>query len=172
MAMSTPPTGLRVTEAAAADIPAISQFFWVMWSDAGPDAPGFAGATESVIAEIAEPQAIQERIGGPERRMFLAYRDGGVVGFAATRTIDETTVELAGIVVLQSIVGRGVGTPLLAAAVGSARSHGSDQMTVCTEIDNQRAIDFYLRRGFTLTGESTTKVEGAEVAVAHLHLDL
>lgn len=170
--MTTTPAALRFTEATPSDIPAIGDFFWAMWHEAGPEAPGFSGATEDVIAEIAHPDAIAVRIGGPDRRMFLAYQDEVVVGFAATRAEDAVTVELAGIVVLQSMIGRGIGSPLVAISVASAREQGFERMTVSTEVDNQRAIDFYRGRGFTPIGESITVVEDTEVSVVDLELGL
>ena len=171
-AMATTPAELRFTEATPSDIPAISEFFWAMWNEAGPDAPGFSGATENVIAEIAQPDAIAVRIGGPNRRMFLAYKDESVVGFVATRSIDTATIEMAGIVVLQSMVGQGIGSPLVAISVTSAREQGFRRMIVSTEVDNQRAIDFYRGRGFATTGESTTVVEDIEVSLVNLVLEL
>jgi hypothetical protein len=83
-------------EASEADIDAFAEFFKAAWQQSGPDAPGFAGATDEVIAELTTRDAIRERIGGPDRRMFLAWQDERVVGFAATKRIDIDTVELAG----------------------------------------------------------------------------
>ncbi len=62
-----------VTEATQDDVAAFAAFFWEAWREAGPDAPGFAGATDDVITELTTPEAIRQRIGGPERRMFLAW---------------------------------------------------------------------------------------------------
>jgi ribosomal protein S18 acetylase RimI-like enzyme len=166
--MDSRPQGIHVVEAGAADVDAIGTLFWRMWDEAGPDAPGFAGATEEVIAEIAQPDAIRARIGGPERHMFVAYIEDSAVGFAATRTIDTEQVELAGIVVLQSMLGHGIGTPLVAAAVAAARERGFERMSVSTEVDNQRAIGFYEARGFEIVGESTADVDGVAVAVSNL----
>ncbi len=170
--MDATPQGVHVVEAGDEDVPAISGFFWAMWNEAGPDAPGFAGATEEVIAEIATPEAIRSRIGGPERRMFVAYEGQQPVGFAAIKALNENEVELAGIVVLQSMVGRGIGTPLIEAAVHTCRELGFSRMTVSTEVDNERALAFYLARGFRLAGESTTEVQGTVVAVNNLAMDL
>ncbi len=170
--MAVTPEDIHVVEAGETDIAAIGTLFWRMWEEAGPDAPGFSGATEEIVAEIAEPAAIRSRIGGPERRMFLAYRGEDAVGFAATRALTETEIELAGIVVLQTMLGRGIGTPLVAAAVTRAQELGFQTMTVNTEVDNERAIAFYQGRGFELVGESTTEVEGTEYAVANLSRQL
>ncbi len=170
--MEHTPSGVRVVEAGDEDIPAINTLFWAMWDEAGPDAPGFSGATEEIIAEIAAPDAIRTRIGGPERRMFVAYDADEAVGFAATRVRSTTDVELAGIVVLQSMVGKGIGTPLVEAAVRRCRDLGFETMRVSTEIDNERALGFYQARGFRVVGQSTADVEGTEVAVSDLIRDL
>ena len=53
--MDATPHNIRVVEAGEPDVPAISSLFWRMWDEAGPDAPGFSGATEEVIEEIAQP---------------------------------------------------------------------------------------------------------------------
>ncbi|MDJ0953477.1 MAG: GNAT family N-acetyltransferase [Acidimicrobiia bacterium] len=170
--MDETPREVLVVEASDDDVPAIGSFFWAMWHEAGADAPGFTGATEEIIAEIAAPDAIRSRIGGPERRMFLAYRGGQVVGFAAAKTRNEDEIELAGIVVLQAMVGSGVGTSLVQAAVQACRKLGFAKMTVSTEVDNQRAVAFYQARGFRLAGESTAEVAGTVFAVTNLSLDL
>ena len=161
-----------VHEATEADIPAIGALFKEMWRESGPNAPGFAGATEKVIAEISEPDAIRARIGGPERRMFLASVGGTVAGFAATREVDAVEIELAGIVVLATMQGRGIGRPLVAVAVETARNHGYRRMTVSTERTNERAIGFYEACGFRIVGESIATVEGTEVEVVELDRSL
>jgi len=159
-------------EATERDVAAFATFFQQAWQEAGPDAPGFAGATEEVVRELTTREAILERIGGPDRRMFLARQGGRVVGFSATRRIDEATVELAGVIVLQSIVGRGIGTPLVEQAVEVATDEGYARMVVRTETTNDRALRFYQARGFTPTGSMTELVEGKPVEVWELVRDL
>lgn len=161
-----------VCEATERDVAAFATFFREAWQEAGPDAPGFAGATEEVIRELTTREAILERIGGPDRRMFLARQGGRVVGFSATKRIDDVTAELAGVVVLQSIVGRGIGTPLVERAVQVAADDGCVRMVVRTETTNDRALRFYQARGFTLTGSMTELVEDEPVEVWELVHDL
>jgi ribosomal protein S18 acetylase RimI-like enzyme len=165
-------TQVDIGEAGASDVAAIALFLWELWRESGPDSPGLTGATEEVIAEIAAPDAIRARIGGPERRMFLARAEGAVVGFAATRVIDAGHIELAGIMVLQRMIGQHIGTPLVEAAIKSARDQGHKLMTVSTEIDNERAVGFYQARGFAASSESTEDVEGTAVAVVELEFQL
>ncbi len=163
---------ITVAEATADDAGAFAAFFWEAWQQAGPDAPGFAGATDEVIRELTTQAAIVERLGGPDRRMFLARSGGRVVGFSATTRIDEATVELAGIMVLQSLLGHGIGTALVAATVASCHDAGYQKMIVKTEADNERALDFYELHEFTRTEQGTQDVDGLAVAVWELERPL
>jgi ribosomal protein S18 acetylase RimI-like enzyme len=161
-------TFVQVREAAEADVGAIAQFLWNAWAEAGPDAAGWVGASEQVVAQITTPGAIRARIGGPQRRMFLAWQDDEVVGFAATRTIDDQTVELAGIVVRQTLVGHGIGTPLVEAAIESANAHSFGRMVTRTESSNHRALAFYESRGFVRTRTLVDDVEGTSIELVEL----
>ncbi len=103
--------------------------------------------------------------------MFLAKEGERVVALAANRRIDDETVELAGIIVLQSLLGRGIGSRLLNAAVDAAHHDGYTRLNVMTEADNERAIAFYKAKGFALS-ETTEEVEGVRVRVQRLIRDL
>lgn len=163
---------VEVREAGGADVAAISEFFGLAWAQAGPDAPGFAGATEESIEAIRAPKAIRRAIGGPARRMFIARAGGTVVGFAATTRIDRERIELAGIVVLPAQAGHGVGGRLVGAALRSALECGFRQMTVRTEVDNTTALRFYQAHGFVPVGAAVELVEGTEVPVTVLARDV
>lgn len=157
-----------VREAEDGDVAAFAQFFTTAWRQAGPDALGFTGATDEVIAELTTPDAVRERIGGPERRMFLAWHRERVVGFSATRRIDDATVELAGIIVLPSFAGMGIGTTLVEAALQRAREDRYRSMIVRTETSNHPARAFYERRGFAVTATDVEKVGDLVVEVWEL----
>ena len=159
-------------EAGEPDAEAIGHFLWTLWEEAGANAPGLAGATEQIIKEIADPSAVRSRLGGPERRIFIASQGDDVVGFAATRRLADTVIELAGIMVLPSLTGRGIGTPLVEAAAEQARAQGFETMTVSTETQNEAAIAFYEARGFVGSGRSVVDVEGTSVSVVELELKL
>jgi len=159
----------RIAEASESDLPAIATFFWEGWRSSGPGAPGWAGATEAVMSELTATEVLRARIGGPDRRMFLAWMEDRVVGFAATRVLEAAdTVELAGIVVLEEMAGRGIGTPLVDAAAAAAARAGAGEMLVKTETTNERALGFYRSRGFVDRGTSVEHVEGTSVEVAEL----
>lgn len=157
-----------VGEAAPSDAAAIGAFMVAAWRAAGPGAPGYSGATDDVMAEITTEAAIAARIAPPERRMFVARSDGRVVGFAAIRHMNETDVELAGIIVAPDVTGRGIGSRLLAAVLPAARAAGYRRMLVRTETDNETAVAFYERHGFTRTRQTEQSVEGTEIAVWEL----
>jgi len=166
--MSHEVAGVVVREAVEADVGAFGVFFRDAWDQSGSEAPGFAGATDEVIAELTEPVAIRERIGGPDRRMFLAWDGDRVIGFSANRRVDDTTVELAGIIVLLAAAGRGVGTALVDAAVAAAHSDQYRVMIVRTETTNDRARAFYEARGFVVSESTTEQVEGTSIDVWEL----
>jgi hypothetical protein len=71
--MNRPTEATDVREAVAADATAFATFMQRAWREAGPDAPGFAGAIAESIAEITTPSIFERSIGGPDRRMFLAW---------------------------------------------------------------------------------------------------
>jgi ribosomal protein S18 acetylase RimI-like enzyme len=158
---------IDITEAGPADAAAAGAFVRELWEAAGPDAPGLTGATDEVIAAISRPEEIRLRLGGPERRIFLARRDGRIVGFAATRRLDGATCELAGIMVHPGHRG-GVGTPLLDAATATVAAEGSRRMIVHTETDNEGALAFYEHHGFRRAGTGTDEVDGTGVPVVIL----
>lgn len=159
---------IETREATRADIDPFARFLRAAWEEAGPDAPGFAGATEEVITELTQPELIRQRIEGVGRRLFVAIESGRIIGFAATRRITTEDIELAGVVVLQSLTGKGIGTRLLHLAATAARISGYQRMRVLTETTNDAARAFYEANGFTLTGTATERVEETEVAVWEL----
>lgn len=158
----------QAREATDADAEAFATFLQTAWQQAGPDAPGFTGATDAVIAELSSQNAFLARIGGPDRRMFLAWEGDVVVGFSATRRLDDASVELSGIVVLESQAGHGIGSALVDGAIEAARADGYDEMVVRTETTNARARAFYEARGFSVAGVETEQVEGTGVEVWRL----
>ncbi|MEE9237466.1 MAG: GNAT family N-acetyltransferase [Thermoplasmata archaeon] len=170
--MPSPGEEIVILEASEANVEAIASFFWNAWREAGPDALGWIGASEEVLKEISAGNHIAKRVGSADRRMFLAKEGERVVGLAANRRIDDETLELAGIIVLQSLLGRGIGSRLLNVAVDAARHDGYTRLDVMTEADNERAIAFYKEKGFALSETTEEKVESVRVRVLRLIRDL
>ena len=80
--------------------------------------------------------------------IFVADRDGGVVGFAfAGPSPDEDalpgTAELHSLYVDEDIAGTGVGRRLVVAASERVRAHGYDVLTLWVDEGNRRARRFY-----------------------------
>jgi ribosomal protein S18 acetylase RimI-like enzyme len=165
--MSEPDPDVTITEAGDADIDAIAAFFWEAWRSTGPAARGWAGASDEVMQELTDPELIRARIGGPERRMHLAWIAERVVGFAATRIL-QPTADLAGVILLEEMTGRGIGTPLVEAALQSVADAGCAEVSVRTEADNDRALTFYRQRGFEERGTDVEDVDGVTVDVIEL----
>jgi ribosomal protein S18 acetylase RimI-like enzyme len=158
-----------VREATAADADRIGTFLHTIWGEAGPSAPGFSGATPELIDEIAAPDAVRARLGGPARRIMIAVSGDDVIGFAASRRRADD-VELAGIVVRRAWAGRGVGSELVRGVVEVCRRDGTGTITVRTETDNATAIAFYESLGFVRRGEDLERVGETDVAVVELAL--
>lgn len=161
-----------VREASGADAEAVAEFIWTAWREAGPDEPGWAGASEVVIRELTEPEHLRGRVVGPGRRTFLALDGDRVVGFAANRRVDQEEVELVGLIVLKERQGQGIGSALLQRAMGAGQEEGYRRMRVRTESNNEPAIRLYESRGFEAVETSTQDVEGVRVEIVKLLRDL
>lgn len=161
-----------VSEFAAYDIPKLRAFILEAWRLAGPSALGWTGATDENIAEIASEKYLQRFIGNADLKVFIAKIEEYVVGFCALRKIDDSSVELAGIIVRQDQLGRGVGTDLFEAARKKAVTSGFATMLVKTESTNDRALSFYRSKGFVEGEHVIEEVSGINVNLTVLRLDL
>ncbi len=151
---------MEFVEATESHIPAITVFSRAASTMTGPDAPGWAGADPDVIEHLSQPETLRERIGGPERRLFHADADERVVAFAATRWGGEGSAEPAGIVVLQEMVGKVTGTPVLHEAIDRLRAGGASSVCALTEVDNERVLGCSRARGFGDERNLTEYVDG------------
>jgi len=166
------PADVAARPAVVDDAEALGRFIAASWDAAGADAPGFAGATDEIIAELAAAETLRAIIATPERSVWVAEVAEEIVGFAATRAMDGGAVELAGIVVGANMSGRGVGTLLVERAKDAALRAGGASMTVRTEPDNSRAIAFYEARGFRPFGTAVETAGDRELEVLELAADL
>lgn len=154
------------------NVKAIRAFFLEAWRQAGPEALGWAGASEDNIQEISSEGFISSLLSNPEIKVFAFSQDGRIVGIVVDRKMDESTVELAGIIVQQDAIGKGIGTALLKSAIDSAKDLGFLSMRVKTETNNQNAISFYRKNGFTELGIGEEELDGKAVKVVNLALSL
>jgi ribosomal-protein-alanine N-acetyltransferase len=162
----------EVRELGPGDVEAFGDFIRRAWAEAGPGAPGWTGATDESVSRLASAEYVASLIGREDTRIFLVWDEGRVVGFSGNRRVDDETVELSGIVVLESATGRGVGSRLLESARDAALNDGYRRMLVRTEAFNERAIGFYEGKGFEEKGRSVADVEGVRVELVELELSL
>jgi ribosomal protein S18 acetylase RimI-like enzyme len=139
---------------------------------AGPSALGWTGATDENIEEIASKSFLQRFIGNPNLKVFTSKKGEKVVGFCAIRKIDDRTVELAGIIVRQDQIGKGIGTDLFEMAGKEAFKSGFTTMLVKTETTNKKALHFYRSKGFTEQEQIVEEISGAKVNLTVLKLNL
>ena len=163
---------VRVREAQREDIEDLRKFILKAWNEAGPQALGWSGASEETISHISTINFLKELIDNDDVRVFISLDGDEVVGFSTNRRIDDDLVELSGIVVLESRTGIGIGSSLLELSVGMAREDGYLSMVVKTESFNDRAIGFYLGKGFKQGEIFEEDVEGTRVKLMTLSLSL
>ena len=161
--LATFPLIMEPVKATVADVQKLSTFFLQAWREAGSGALGFTGATEETISEIASEEFLRERLSSPDVTIYIVEDRGRILGFASTRKIDELTLELSGIIVLESATGRGIGTLLIEKAISAARQWGFRKIVVKTEVLNKRAISFYKKMGLAEIDKTTENVEGKAV---------
>ena len=155
--------GLKIKEAAQEDIEGLKSFFFRAWREAGPEALGWTGASKERLEHIASHDFLSSLINRDDVRIFLAWKEEDVVGFASNSKVDEDIVELSGIIVLESRTGIGIGSKLLESSIKSAKLDGFNTMVVKTEIFNDRAIQFYRRKGFKIRETTEEEIEGVKV---------
>lgn len=97
----------------------------------------------------------------PHTRAVVATIEGTVVGFAATGPplvqadrADPDLGDLYALYLAPDVWRRGIGTQLHAAALDRLRSCGFTRAGLWVLDTNERALRFYLRRGWTDTGRS------------------
>ena len=163
---------MEPVEATAADVERLEVFFREAWGESGPGGLGFTGTTEETINEISSKEFLLKRLKNQDVQMYIVQDAGRVLGFASTRRINEYSIELSGIIVLESTTGKGLGTKLAQKALSTAREAGYRKAVVKTETFNERAIGFYKKMGFVDVGTANENVEGTHVEVVILEKPL
>jgi putative acetyltransferase len=105
-------------------------------------------------------------------KFFVSEENGEITGFAVNRVQDGSAMELVGIIVRDDLLGKGIGSLLISRCVDSARDPGFASMVVKTEASNERAISFYMKRGFVRIGNAVETVENSKIDLAMLRLVL
>jgi len=154
------------------EISALGRFIRDAWERAGPRALGWTGATEDTIQEISSKKYLEGLVSNSKLKFFLSEENGVITGIAANRVQDSSTMELAGIIVRDDLLGKGIGSLLISKCIDSARDAGFVNMVVKTENSNERAINFYRNKGFVRIGNVVETVENSKVQLVVLRLIL
>ena len=144
--MSTSP--LRVRPYVAADEDAAIELWQRSWQDAYPDID--FGERVTWWRERWRNELV------PNANITLAERAGAVAGFV---TIDPRTGYLDQIVVAPEAWGKKIAEALLA----EAKRICPEKIELHVNTDNARAIRFYAKHGFAVTGESRNPLSGRPV---------
>lgn len=107
------------------------------WKRAGPGALGWTGATDDTMQEISSEGYLKKLVSNPKMRLFSSEENGEITGFAVNGVRDSSTMELAGIIVREDLLGEGIGSLLLSKCVEFAREAGFVNMVVKTEMSNE-----------------------------------
>ncbi len=114
---------------------------------------------DEYVAESFTLQKMREELMGEREDFFLALADEAVCGYAKLRAGDnpegvlaERPVELERIYVDAAHHGSGVGRLLMETALSHARSAGFDAIWLGVWERNERAVAFYRKWGFSVSG--------------------
>jgi ribosomal protein S18 acetylase RimI-like enzyme len=162
----------NVSELAVSDVPQLRSFVLEAWRLAGPSALGWTGANDENIQEIASESFLQGFIGNPNLKVFIGKTGEKVVGFCVVRKINNRSLEIAGIIVRQDQLGKGIGTDLFEIARKEAVKSGYTMMIVKTESNNNRALSFYRSKGFVEDEQVEEEISGTKVSLTVLKLNL
>jgi len=113
-----------------------------------------------------------DMVSNPEMRLFSCEENGEITGFAVNRVQDSSTMELAGIIVREDLLGKGIGSVLLSKCIESARDAGFTKMVAKTETSNERVISFHMKKGFLRVRDTVETVENSRVELTLLKLPL
>jgi GNAT superfamily N-acetyltransferase len=109
------------------------------------------------MAEVT-PAAFAREIADPAFRFHLAMVDGQAAGFAKVAPpglpgwSPAATRELRQLYVLDRFTGIGVGGALMELVMADAKAGGARHLQLSVYIENQRARQFYEKRGFGVIG--------------------
>lgn len=169
----SPRTGrYDIEKATPHDAPGLAAFLHVAWEEAGPEGLGFAGATDEMVAELADLGSLTSILEDRDTGVWIARRAGTVVAFAAAEAPAGPAAELSGIVVHRMHRSRGLGGELADRAIAWAAGRGAGHVFVRTEPHNDTAIGFYESHGFARVGLAEERVGGELLTVLELRKEL
>jgi GNAT superfamily N-acetyltransferase len=133
-----------ITQATAADIPALCELLTILFSQEAEFTPDLQ----------AQARGLERIINNSEVGIvFVCKEEGRAVGmvnllFTVSTALGETVALLEDMVVAPSHRGSGAGSQLLSHAIAVAKQQGCKRITLLTDADNADAQRFYARHGF------------------------
>jgi GNAT superfamily N-acetyltransferase len=130
------------------------------------------GFDSSFEAYVAGPLSDFVRSGNERQRLWIAERDGGIVGCIAIVAAAPRTAQLRWFLVDPSARGAGLGKRLLAEAVAFCRGCGYAEVMLWTESALTAAAHLYRATGFQKTEEKPGRMGGVDVVEEKYELHL
>ncbi len=121
-------------------------------------------AIEQFVSTTLSTESFERYLADPARALIVAETDAGSVGYAmvvlgepgdpdaAAAVSARPTAELSKIYVLEASHGQGIARALLKASIDFARTNGARTLWLGVNQENQRALRFYAKSGFTRVG--------------------
>lgn len=131
--------------------------------------PGFGIRFEAFVA-----QTIAEYVLGTNQngRIWLAEREGQLVGCTAMILRDSGAAQLRWVLVDHTVRGTGLGRTLVESSIDWSREHGSDHVFLETTDGLPESQALYEKLGFTLEHESVEELWDGPAALIRMRLEL
>jgi ribosomal protein S18 acetylase RimI-like enzyme len=123
-------------------------------------------------AYVAAPLAEFVRAGGPRERLWVAEREGRIVGCVAIVAVSPQTAQLRWFLVDPSARGAGLGRRLLGEAVAFCQGCGYAAIILWTESTLTAAAHLYQAAGFRKTEEKPGRLWGVDLVEEKYELRL
>ena len=113
----------------------------------------YPGCVMDVDGEVPELRALATYFAEAGGALWVAERDGRVIGMAATRPMgQDAAYEICKVYVAKEARGSGLAHDLLGAAEAHARAAGAQRLVLWTDTRFETAHRFYEKRGFVRQG--------------------
>ena len=137
-------TDMHITPATRADIPVLTRLLNELFTQEEEFSPDPVLQTRGLEMILAQPQ---------QGILLVAREEGMPIGmlsllYTVSPALGARVALLEDFVVTKAARGQGVGSALLASAIGHARAAGCQRITLLTDGDNQGAQALYARHGF------------------------
>ena len=144
---------MKIREWAAADVETIRRLTWTTWIDAyGSFIPEVD--LKQYFDSVYSVEELSQLLGSPHFRGLLAEVNGVAAGYAKVRYApEERRCYVSSLYILPEFQGMGVGKVLLEEAERCALAFGVKEIWLGVMVQNTRALEWYLRKGFVFVEE-------------------